>query len=416
MHIVYVTIELETKDTPSGGLASYTANMARIFSDRGNTVSIIVVTTKETQYDSLKGCKVYNVYIPKEEWTNLDSLAHLLQETSLESADSLRRVLVNVRKSELVKEKIHQLDRKNKVDIVHYCNHDSLSLQHDMGIPYVIRISGYLNIWQGKANTINGSVRYQDNPPLLRDRIEALTLKKARYVISPSRLLADIGEEEFGIKCSVIESPFVKKSLEWDYSEVKALNKKYILYYGTMRFSKGIHVIAKMAEEFFNMYPDMNLVLAGNNMELQIDENEKILASEYVRKYAGKYADRVIYLGNLKREKLYPIIDKAELCVFPSRIENLSNACIEAMGMGKIVIATRGASFEQLIDDEISGYLCERDNYKDFLSAIKKALTMSLDEKKQMELNVRRRAETLNPEIAYHNFYGFYEKIIKEWQ
>lgn len=416
MHIVYVTTELETKNNPSGGLASYTANMAEIFAEKGNKVSVIVVTTKETHYDSFNCCKVYNVYIQKDEWNNLDHIAHILHETSSESADSIRKVLVNIRKSELLKEKISQLDKENKVDIVHYCNHDSLSLQHNVNIPYVIRISGYLNILFGKADTPDGSIQYKDNPPLLRDKVEALTLKKARYVISPSRLLADIGEKEFGINCSVLESPFVKKKVEWDYSVRNKLNKKYILYYGTMRFLKGIHVVARLSESFLDKYQDMVLVLAGNDVELQVSEDEKIFASDYVRKHSGQFVDRVIYLGNLKREKLYPVIEGAELCIFPSRIENLSNACIEAMGIGKIVVATKGASFEQLIEDGENGFLCERDNAGCFLEEIEKVLAMETSDREQVELNAKRRVERLSPEKVYCRFYEFYEKVIEDWK
>jgi glycosyltransferase involved in cell wall biosynthesis len=38
-------------------------------------------------------------------------------------------------------------------------------------------------------------------------------------------------------------------------------------------------------------------------------------------------------------------------------IDNTPNSCLEAMGIGKVVIGTRGASFEELITDGVNGFL-----------------------------------------------------------
>src|SRR6185369_11371319 len=43
--------------------------------------------------------------------------------------------------------------------------------------------------------------------------------------------------------------------------------------------------------------------------------------------------------------------------VLPSLIENFPNVCLEAMGLGKVVIGTVGTSFDELISDETTGFL-----------------------------------------------------------
>ena len=47
MHIVFVTTELATAGNSSGGLASFTANMARIFAANGHRVTILLAAVKE---------------------------------------------------------------------------------------------------------------------------------------------------------------------------------------------------------------------------------------------------------------------------------------------------------------------------------------------------------------------------------
>lgn len=47
MHLVIVTEELATSNHPAYGLASFSANLARIFRKNGHKVTIVLVTTKK---------------------------------------------------------------------------------------------------------------------------------------------------------------------------------------------------------------------------------------------------------------------------------------------------------------------------------------------------------------------------------
>ena len=156
--------------------------------------------------------------------------------------------------------------------------------------------------------------------------------------------------------------------------------------------------------------------LAGSSEEIY-DENSGMewKAFELVKQRAGEYGDRVLYLGQLVREKLYPIIENAQICWLPYRLDNLSNACIEAMAMGKIVIGTERSSFEQLIEDRISGFLCERESPESNFSALKEALQMTEQEKQKMGEEAKKQIERLHPEEIYKNYLEYYEKVIREW-
>jgi glycosyltransferase involved in cell wall biosynthesis len=48
---------------------------------------------------------------------------------------------------------------------------------------------------------------------------------------------------------------------------------------------------------------------------------------------------------------------RARLVVLPSLVDNLPNVLLEAMMFGRPVIATQGASFDELIEDGYSGFL-----------------------------------------------------------
>ncbi|MCM1174207.1 MAG: glycosyltransferase family 4 protein [Blautia sp.] len=418
MHIIFVTTELATKNNSSGGLATFTANIARIFFQHGHKTGILLVTTKEQNIEFDEGIYLKNIYIDKKDWEEYDFVSKLYYPEDEKEAVLNRRELVKIRKADLVRQEIEAHNKADKVDIVHFCNHGALSIMMRSNIPYIVRISGYMNIYEGGANTPYGSIVFADNPLTISDELEIHAMKKADHVIVPSRLLADITRENLAINPTVLESPFILSEDEWedDIFCEKLSDKKYLLFFGTLKYLKGIQVIADLAENFLGQNPEMCLVLAGNDMGLKEEDGSSVMASDYVKKKAGKFADRVLYLGRLVREQMYPVVKGADLCIFPSRIENLSNTCIEAMALGKIVVATNGASFEQLIEDRASGFLCERDNPESYLNAVNEALEMSEEDKQKMILRAAERIRLLSPDVIYDKYLEFYEKVIKEWK
>lgn len=416
MHLVIVTTELATSNHSSGGLASFTANIARIFKRNGHKVTIILVTTKKEEVIFDEDICLHNVYVKKNIWERLDSTAEVIAPIFGEDRDILRKFMVNIYKSELVRKETKAIHEKEKIDLVHVCHLSSLGLALDDSIPYVIRLSSYMNMWDG-AELPEAQIEYGMKPLSLKDKLDVYTLRKARYVISPSNLLAEIGRHNIGIDPVVIESPFVFDRENWDNSIYDSLvkGKKYIIHYGRMSYTKGTHIVARIAKQILEKYPDICLVLAGDSYEMQGADGKKIKAHELVLESAKEYADRVIYAGRLTREQLYPLIQHAEICLLPSRIENLSNACIEAMAMGKIVIGTDGASFEQLIDDRVSGFLCERDNPVSFMQAVEEALLMDEEAKNKMIMKATERIGQLAPDKIYEKYYEYYQKVIREW-
>lgn len=414
MHVIFVTSEIPTKDNYGGGLATFTANIAEIFAKKGNQVEILYVTTKDQHVEYDCSVEVKNIFIKMSDWEVYDNVSRIYHKEK-ENADVNRREILYIMKAREVCDEIKRINKENKVDIVHFCNHGSFSMLMDDSIPYCIRISGFLNILHGGASTANGSLEYKDNPLSIGDQLEQYCLMKAKYVFTPSRLLAEIGHNNLGIDIDVLESPYIKDFSQWDYSLYNNFDlekKRYLLFYGNLRYLKGIQVIADIIKRILMFYPDVYLLLAGVDMDVKNDHGEIIKASNYVKERAGDYSDRVIYLGKLRRSELYPIISRAETCILPSRIENLSNACIESMSMGKIVIGTRGASFEQLIEDGKNGFLGERDNADSFYKCVEKVLSLSNEERSEIERNAKDTVKRLEPDVIYENFKQYYQRVI----
>ena len=415
MHIVFVTTELATKQNASGGLASFTANMARIFAAKGHQVSIILFTTKEVELSFDSDITLINVFVKKDVWQRTDKFAKRVSFGKQELYDDIRKTLVNLEKSYYIRKRITELNKKNKVDIVHYCNLLAPSLLAAKKIPYVVRLSSFTRIYL-KACEETFSMEQKNYPVALRVRLEELALKRAKHVISPSTLVAGITEDIIGVKPDILESPFILDKGKWNDSvyRQKLKDKKYVLNYGRLSYIKGTHIVAETVYQLLKEFPDYYLVMAGGSEELYDKESgEMITFDELVKRRAGEYGERVIYLGQLVREELYPVIEHAQVCWFPYRLDNLPNATIEAMAMGKVVVGSE--CLDQLIEDRVSGYIGKGENPDVYFRLLREALSMDADAKENMLARAKTQIERLNPDKVYKNYLQYYENVIQEW-
>ncbi len=343
-----------------------------------------------------------------------DYIAKIFSRGDERSRREIRKALISIDRGIELRYRIRKINSEQGVDLVHYCNLGNPAIFASEKIPYCIRLSSISNILRG-AKSKEGQLDYDSIPLLLTERIEKRILKRAKNIVVPSINVAKIMEKKLEKGIRVLESPFVMSRESWDmflYDKILK-GKKYILHYGRMSYLKGTHVVAELVKPLLSAYRDLYLVMAGATEEIWDEENEEwTSAFELVRKKAAPYEDRVIYLGPVVREILFPIIENAVASLLPYRSDNLSNACIESMAIGTIVIGTDGASFEQLIEDGKSGLLCRRDDAVSFLGAINKVMEMSQAEKEEISNNAKMQIERLNLENVYNNFLKYYNNII----
>ena len=82
------------------------------------------------------------------------------------------------------------------------------------------------------------------------------------------------------------------------------------------------------------------------------------------------------------------------------------------MALSKIVIATKGVSFEQLINDKSNGYLCNNNDPEDLLRTIESVLNLSSEQKKVVENNAANTILRLHPDVTIKKLTDYYEKIV----
>lgn len=76
-------------------------------------------------------------------------------------------------------------------------------------------------------------------------------------------------------------------------------------------------------------------------------------------------------LGRPREAELIEEYNRADIFLFPSRLEGFGLPVVEAMACGKPVVCTRTASLPELVDDGQGGFLCELDAVDEFVRRIR---------------------------------------------
>jgi hypothetical protein len=300
-----------------------------------------------------------------------------------------------------ISRKLRQLHRKKPFAVVQYPNYSSCGV---FSIPllraaHVVRASSFEPAWNEAA----GNIRSFDTAAT--ERLQLLQYRLTRNVYAPSVTMQTMLAQRAGVGgVRMIRSPFYLETREWDATVYEQLlkGKRYVRF----QLPKGFHTLAQALPRFLERYPDAYAVLVGRDMETQVGSS----MAAFARAECRAFADRLILLENLPHPQLYPVIEGAQLVALPSLIDNSPNSCLEAMGLGKVVIGTHGASFEELITDGVNGFLVPPNN----AAALADKLMAAWEDPRLAEMSAaaKRRMHDFAPEQTVTSLLDYYAEIL----
>lgn len=388
MNILFVTPSFPNRGEPYTGFHAYLYRVGLSLIELGHKPIILAVGNRNEKWND-RGIEIIRVY---------DSCISFDNET-------INYIINSIKISYILNGQIEKIKRQIKIDIIQFTSLNGVSLLYYGKTPSIMRLSSYAKTYFGTYQTF--SKVYVK----VMSCFERMASKRCNAVYAPCKITADAFGSDINRKVYVIETPFVEDVTDYDtsYMDTYLKGKKYALFFGTIYVEKGIKVIGECLEKFLGNNKEYYYVFAG-----QIKSIDGENAASYLKRCAGKYVNRIIFLSQLTHKQLYPIIQGADFVTLPSIMENFSNACIEAMYFGKVVIGTEGTSFEQLIRHNESGLLCKIADSDDLLDKMQMAVKLKKDEKNKISINAQKRIKRLRPEIAVNNLINFYNKVIDE--
>jgi glycosyltransferase involved in cell wall biosynthesis len=389
MKILFVANEYIIHGKPTTGFPSYLFRISQALIRMGH-IPIIVAGGRSDAHSYDNNIEVWTVKVDYKSY-----------KTSW-----LEKLANDIRLGFALNKKVSWIIRKEHIDIIQFTSISGTALFYHGMTPAVMRLSSYAKTYFSSYKTLDR------NTVKIMALLERISAHNCNAIYAPCKITADAFGNDIGRKVSVIETPFENDVKQPNDIYVKTYleNKKYVLFFGTLYAEKGVLVIAEILKDFLQMNKEYYFVFVGEPCKIGGKDVRKIILDSAT----SVNKERILIMKSLPHEQLYPIIENADFVVLPSLMDNLPNACIEAMYFSKIVIGTKGASFEQLIKDNESGFLCRVGDSKDLLDKMQIVVKLDNSEKKRIEANAHKRIMQLRPECAVKRLLKYYEYIIRE--
>lgn len=212
------------------------------------------------------------------------------------------------------------------------------------------------------------------------------------------------------IDCIISPSEFNKNQLvngNLKYNEIVALHNfvneserndyvlgDYAFYLGRLSKEKGILNLIEAIGDI----PDAKLLIAGDG-----PERERIEA--YISEH--KLDGRITLLGYQNQDSIHKYITNSRFVVIPSICnENCPYSVLEAMEIGKPIVASRIGGILELIADGENGYLYKADD----INELKEKLALLLDDDEKVNRFAQKSRELYE---SYYSPDSYYNELIK---
>lgn len=389
-----------TSETPNynpGGIARYIDNFARYLADAGHQVTVISRSDHALEQEIVPGYRlVLFRHRCNEPWDENEDLPtrqpqfpfNLLDywtALSFQFADEVRSLCERLGPPDIIESQDYNA-------IAYYLQQRKLTEPGFLeGVPVLIN-----------AHSPDFILRHCNEEPAFQfpaywvGQLEKTCFYAADAIISPSRYLA--GQLESLLPDLSVEA----YPLPWtDVSQIAenvGCEEGSVLYYGRLEVRKGVLSLLQEADRMWGDGADFRLCLIGSDCSY---EPRGTTVEAYIRKKYGHHIEsgRLEIPGPMEHGELLLRIRRAAVVVIPSIWENWPNTCIEAMSLGRVVVASvHGGQAEMIGDDGTAGLLFSWDEPGSMRAQLEHALSFSADQRERIGSAAKQRiAEHCDP-------------------
>jgi glycogen synthase len=188
-------------------------------------------------------------------------------------------------------------------------------------------------------------------------RMERDQAQRSQALVAPSHAIAERVANAWGLdvgRIEVIPNPI-------DGAAVRAaagtdpgvtLPERFILFIGRVERRKGIEELAHALSRALREDAEIHAVIVGRDAGASGGGVGATLAG-----LADSFPGRVHLLGERPRETALAVVARATIVVLPSHWEAFGFVALEALALGRPVIASSGSGFDEIVEDGHSGWL-----------------------------------------------------------
>ena len=344
-----------------GGAETVVYELARYLRDKGENVSIILNQEMLKYYADLESVKFFNIgplYPPKSIIPSKERISqkHDLPHRVLSLLYTYLDELFRYHHYKRVQNKVMQFLSDNHTDVVHANMAEAsflVSTLEDLKIPTIMTSHG--------EHILAGAMPVHPlTTPLIKWKIRKFkkALTKTNKITDVSAYMLNTYEKKLciflkgrsvvipnGVNISDIQNS-LKIDLKGDFR---------LLFDGGARKVKGGEVMLNALLEIKEKIPNVHLYIMRD-----VPENHAL------RKFvsATNLNQNVSFMGLLPPSKFYNVLNSVDIFVNTSKVEACSITFLEAMALGKPIVATNVGGTPEIIKNNRNGLLVEFDSGK----------------------------------------------------
>ena len=236
--------------------------------------------------------------------------------------------------------------------------------------------------------------------------ITKFSIEKSDGVTCVSNYLKKTTEETFGIKRGMeviynfVDTEVYKRDENRKNLDMIEPDDKVIIHISNFRPVKRIGSIIKV---FCNISGKIKskLLLVGDGPEMY-----------KIRDMVSKLGldNKVIFMG--RQNDIIPLLNISDLYMLPSKSESFGLSALEAMSCEVPIIGTSIGGLKEVVEDGISGYICDPGDIK-AMSKAAIAVLANKNNRIKMGLAARARAKKFDSKNIINKYIDYYEKVLE---
>jgi glycosyltransferase involved in cell wall biosynthesis len=325
MHILFLCDEYPP--SPHGGIGTFVRTSAHQLVKHGHHVSVVGIygdVNRDTEENDL-GVNVYRLAVPAPH--------------KLDIFRSRWRLAQHLR----------QIHQERSIDLIEGNELSFGLLPLRLPIPRIIRIQGGHTFFARMLGS---------RPKVFRSLIEHLSFSQANFLCAVSRFAAEttrevlhLGQREIRILPNPVDTTQFRHFPE--IPEQPGL----IVFTGGLREKKGIRQLLKAMPKIIAACPYAHLRVYGADTQ-ESNGGGSFLATLQLD-ITTEIAERIEFRGAIPHHMVPKINAQASVLAYPSHMETQGIVVIEGMASQKLVVASRTGPGPEIIEDGISGLLCD---------------------------------------------------------
>jgi glycosyltransferase involved in cell wall biosynthesis len=365
--MTYWLLTTEYPPFHGGGISTYAFFSAKMLCEKGHSVLVLVVD--DSIQDHILEEKANNLTIVRFN-SNRSKLFKSLGYSARLSYEFARMVEQIIS----LKGKPDYIEAQDYLGIAYYLlqfKHLGYSFIKDVPLIITLHSPAYLYLEYNRVPTY----RF---PEFWTCEMEKQSITGADQLISPTRFMAAQVRSTLNGKLppvAVIRNPYYPET-----GICTGFTRNKIVYYGKLVAQKGsFELLHYFSILWNNGFPHSLYLIGGTDI---VYHPELQTMGQLVKKKYGSYIDKGLLRlkGKIDPAEKRQYLNDAHVIILPSIFDNLPYVIIEAMSLGKVVLASRQGGQEEMIEHGISGFLFDHSIPGDFEKQLKIIISLSDEE------------------------------------